>query len=254
MNRFKNLVWIIVMVILVAVAAYVGYRLAFRALIFPNVSIAGIGVGGMDKVTAFKLTEQYFSTNPNKVILRINGKDIDNLDSIKVDRDFTWAVEQAYNVGRNGNLLTQVSEQIKTIISSREIALPTSYDADDLKGYVDQLASDNDKLPVWPKLVNKNGVVSVVSGSDGVEVDKETLINKIAIVWGIPDTQTIDVPVTTVVTKENTVLTEQAIAALTKWGDKKLKLKAGDFETTLSADEMVGLFGLSKTVIDEDEI
>jgi vancomycin resistance protein YoaR len=253
MNRFKNLVWIIVMIVLVAIAAYVGYRLAFRNLILPNVSIAGINVGGMDKETAYKLTEQYFAANPNKVILRIDEKDVDSLGDIKVTRDFTWAVAQAYGVGRNGNLLTQVGEQLKTVFSRREISIPTSYDADELAGYVDQFASDNDKGAVWPKLVKNNGVFSVVGGTDGLEINKEILSRNIARAWGLPDKQLLDVPVTRVIAKENKNLADQAIIALNKWGEKRLKLRYGDFETTLTSEEMIGLFGLSNNTVDEAE-
>ncbi len=62
MNRFKNSVWIFTIGILIICAAYIGYRLAFRSLIFPNISIAGINVGGIDKITALKLINKYFST------------------------------------------------------------------------------------------------------------------------------------------------------------------------------------------------
>jgi vancomycin resistance protein YoaR len=252
MNRFKNLVWFLAIVLLMTLAGYGGFRLAYRSLIFPNVAIAGIKVGGMDKMTAFKLTEKYFETNPNKVILRMDGKEIDNLNDIKVERDFTWAVTQAYGIGRNGNLMTQVAEQIKTILSPRDILLPTSYDANELSGYVDQLSEDNNVKAVWPKLISKNGTVSIVSGSDGIEINKEILSSNITRAWGLPDKQMLEVPVTRVITKEDKEVTEKAVAALNKWGDSKLKLKYGDFETELSSEEMIGIFGLSGEVVNED--
>ena len=241
-------------VLLMVLAAYGGFRLAFRSLILPNVSIAGIKMGGMDKMTAFKLTEKYFETNPNKIILRVNGKEIDSLGDIKVERDFTWAVTQAYGIGRNGNLLTQVAEQIKTMLSPRDILLPTSYDTNDLSGYVDQLSLDNNVKAVWPKLVSKNGVVSVIPGSDGLEINQEILTNNITRAWSLPDKQMLDVPVTRIITKENKEITDRAVTALNKWGDNKLKLKYGDFETELSSEEMMSLFGLSSDVINKDQL
>jgi len=253
MNRFKNIVWIVVISILIFCAAYTGYRLAFRNLIFPKVSIAGIGVGGMDRITALKLVEKYFSTNPSRVILRINGNEIDKLSEIRVEKDINWAVEQAINVGRNGNLLTQIAEQYKTLLSSRLIEVPISYDKDELEGYVDQLALDYNQKTIWPKLVSEKGQIKVVPGKDGLEINKDQLINIIAKGWSLPDKQIIDVPRDTVSAKENAELVNRAISSLNKWGDGRLKLKQGDFESYLNQEEMVGLFGLTREEIDNDQ-
>ncbi len=211
MNRLKNFLWVLVIILLVVCASYAGFRLAYRNLIFPKVAISGINVGGMDKITALKLIGKYYSTNPNSVILRINDKEIDKLSEIKVERDFVWAVEQAYSVGRNGNLLTQLSEQIDILFSSRNISVPISYSEDDLLGYVDQLASDFNQKPVWPKLVINNNNVEVVSGKDGVEIVKNRLIKDIVYHWSLPDKQIVDIPREVVSAKENKELTDQAI-------------------------------------------
>lgn len=253
MNRIKNLVWVFVISIFIVGAVYAGYRLAFRNLIFPKVSIAGIGVSGMDRVTALRLVEKYFSTNPSSVILRISDKEIDKLNEIKVERDINWAVEQAYVVGRNGNILTQIAEQIKTLFSSRRISVPISYDKEDLAGYIDQLALDYNQKPVWPKLVLENGEVKVVPGKDGLEINKDQLISKVVFNWSLPDKQIVDVPVETISVKENQGLVDQTIASLNKWGERKLTLKQDGFETSLNKSEMMGLFGLTSDVIDKDQ-
>jgi len=253
MNKFKNLIWIFAICILVISAAFTGYRLAFRNLIFPKVSVAGIGVGGMDKITALKLVGKYFSTNPNNIVLRINEKEINKLDEIKVERDFNWAIEQAYSVGRNGNILTQISEQLETIYSPRNISVPISYEKDDLEGYVEQLATDFNQKPVWPKLVVEKDKVVAVSGKDGLEIDKLQLISKIVEGWSLPDKQIVDVPRVVISAKENKELVDGAIASIDKWGEKKLVLKQENFEMSLGKNEMVALYGLTKEIINKDQ-
>ena len=253
MNRLKNFLWILVIFLLVAGASYAGFRLAYRNLILPKVAISGINVGGMDKITALKLIGKYYSTNPNSVILRINDKEIDKLGEIKVERDFVWAVEQAYSVGRNGNLLTQLSEQINTLVGSRNITVPISYNEDDLLGYIDQLASDYNQKPVWPKLVMNNNLVEVVSGKDGVEIVKDKLIKDIVYHWSVPDKQIVDIPREVVSAKENKELTDQAIASLNKWGERSLTLKQSGFEEKLDKSEIMSLFGLINDIVDPDQ-
>lgn len=253
MNRLNKLVWILIISILVVGASYTGYRLAFRGLIFPNVAVAGIEVGGMDKITALKLVDKYFTTNPSSIILRINEKEINKINEIKVERDFNWAVEQAYIVGRSGNLLTQISEQIKTLFTPRSIAVPISYDKEDLSGYVDQLATDFNQKPIWPKLAIAGGMIEAIPGKDGIEVNKEQLTSKIVAGWSLPDKQIIDIPREVVSAKENKELVDQAVVSLNKWGDKELTLKNEGFETRLSKSEMMSLFGLTGEVIDNDQ-
>jgi len=253
MNRIKNLIWILVISVLILAAAYSGYRLAFRNLIFPKVTVSGIGVGGMDKITAIRLVQKYFSTNPSNVILRLNGKEINKLNEIKIERDYNWAVEQAFIVGRSGNLLTQISEQFKNLFTSRKISIPISYDKDELDGFLDQLELDNNQKTVWPKLVLENGEIKTVHGKDGLEIKREALIEKILEVWAMPDKQMVDVPVEVVSAKEDSVLVDQAISSLNKWGENKLIIKQGDFEYELERGEMVALFGLTRDVVDKDQ-
>lgn len=253
MNRIKNLVWILVIVVLITGASYGGYRLAFRNLIFPKVSVAGIVVSGMDKITTLRLVEKYFLTNPSKIILRINDTEIDKINEIKVERDINWAVEQAYTVGRNGNILTQISEQIKTLFSPRNILVPISYDKDDLDAYIEQLAFDFNQKPVWPKLIIEDNQIKTVLGIDGLEINKNQLINEVVEKLSFPDKQIIDVPREVVPTNENPNLTSQAIASLSKWGERKLILKQVNFETSLEKNEIVSLFGLMNEVVDEDQ-
>ena len=253
MNRFKNFIGILGIIFLAILAAYGGYRLAFRNLIFPKVAIAGIWVGGMDKETALKLVENYFAASPNKVILRNEGKEITSIEKIKVERNFGWAVEQAYGIGRSGNILTQIAEQTKVLFAAREIAVPINYDADELAGYVDQLAIETDRDPIWPKLVKKNGVITVSPGSDGIKINKIQLIKTIIEGWGKPETQLIEVPTDKISAKEDVQLVTNAIQALNKWGDKKIKFGYKDYELTLSNEEMMAIYGLTGEAVNEDQ-
>jgi vancomycin resistance protein YoaR len=252
MNRFKNLFLISCGCLLIGMASYAGFRLAFRGLIFPKVTIAGIKVGGMNRVTALKIINNYFSNNPNSTILRTGEVETDKFNEIKVERDFVWAVEQAMSVGRNGNFLTQVSEQAKTVFSSREVSVPISYDVEELTGYIEDIATETNKKIIWPKLVRKEGKVSVVPGVDGLEIQTKLLENMIANAWSKPGLQIVDVPTKVIVASENFQLINQAVDALNKWGDKRLSIRYGNFVTVLTEEEMIGLFGLTDDVVDRD--
>src|SRR3990170_4453168 len=115
MTKYKYILGSSVFLFLFALAVVIGYNLAFRKLIFPRVKIANIEVTGMNKESALRLVKTYFETNPSFVILVTEGTEVSKLEGLKVEQDPVWAVDQALSVGRNGNILTQMAEQIRTL-------------------------------------------------------------------------------------------------------------------------------------------
>ena len=71
----RNALIFLLVLVLMAVAGVVGYSLAFRNLIYPRTTVAGIEVGGMDKESALRLINLYFAKDPNKVVLRGREKE-----------------------------------------------------------------------------------------------------------------------------------------------------------------------------------
>ncbi len=250
MEKFKYLLGSLMMVILLTMTIYVGFRLAFRKLIFPKVDIAGVEMTGLDKATALKLMTSYFETNPSEVLLEADGKVVSKLTGIKVEYDLVWAVDQAMGVGRNGNILTQITETVKVLLYGRTITLPVSYNKDDILGLADQMSEKLNQKPVWPKLVGDNKKFKLVPGKNGVEVKTNDLIGDIIKQFGLPGRHVIQVPTNLVETKENKELVRLATGSLEKWGDSILTLRFREFEKQVGSEEMAALFGLINDRID----
>jgi len=253
MNKLKNIIWTVVIGLLIVAAGYAGYRLAFRGLVFPRVSISGIEVTGLDKAASLNLVKEIFQNDTTSIILRNGDKEITKINNLKIERDFVWAADQSIAVGRNGNLLTQIKEQYDSLFSKREILVPIGYDEEELNNTVDQIISDLNDKPVYPKLIQTANGVTLVKGKDGVEVKSTELSSKIKFYLAFPGKQLIDVPTSRVSVAENNVLVDKAIKAINIWGDKKLILKSKDFEHALSKEDMMKLLGLISEPIDETE-
>ncbi len=250
MTKLKYILGIIIILGLMAVAVMTGYSLAFRKLIFPRIKIAGIEVTGMNKEAALRLVSTYFETQPNEVILVVEGKEVAKLNSIKTERDDLWAVDQALGVGRNGNILTKISERVKTLVKGVEITVPVKIDRSELSDLVDELATKEDQQPVWPKLSRDGKEIKVILGKNGVEINKDELTTEILAKLALPGRHEIRVPEKIVDTGVNKETVAKAIAALNKWQDKKLTLRFRDFQRSLSFDEMMTLFGLTSETVD----
>lgn len=252
MEKFKYILGSLVIFLFMTTTVYAGFRLAFRELIFPKVEIAGVEMTGMDKSTALRLVSSYFETDPNRIVLEMDGKEIYKLTGIKVEYDLVWAVDQAMSVGRNGNILTQMAEGTKTLLYSRTIDVPVSYNKSDLEDLVDQVSDKLNQKPVWPKLIKENDTFKLVAGKNGVEVKSGELMAEIIKQFGLPGHHAIQIPTSLIETKESDTLVKAAIESLEKWEGKKLTIRFREFERRLGIDDMLDLFGLSTDPIDQN--
>ena len=252
MNILRNFLVLTVALFLLGTAALVGYNLAFSSLIFPRTFIAGVDVSGIDKEGASALVEEYFSRKKSRIILRNGEEEIDRLESFQVSYDFIWAVDQAMGVGRTGNILTQISDQIRGLIETRAVRLPISYDADELEGILVQIEDETNIEPVWPELSVTNEGVVLYSGKDGLKMNKEQLKEEIVRRFGLPGTHVIEVPTQVIVAQEDENASQRAWVGAQKWMGKQMVLKGNGKTITLTDKEVIRLFGLTGANVNED--
>ncbi len=251
MTILRNFLLFTLVLILMSTAGLVGYNLAFQNMIFPRTTIAGVEVSGMDKESARELIELYFSKEPNNVVLRGGEKENVRLTSFLVERDFVWAVDQAMGIGRSGNPLTRLNDQISGLRKHREVSLPIKYDEDELEGILDQVEDEMNTEPVWPKLEIKGEEVNLIKGKNGMKIVRETLKSEILRMLALPGKQLLDVPMQVVMAEEDEAQSIRAKETAVKWVGKHLTLKGKDRQVTLDDEEILSLFGLSGTVVNE---
>ncbi len=251
MTKLKYILSFSLVLGLMALAMIVGYNLAFRKLIYPRIKIAGIEVTGMDKDSALRLIDTYFKSRPSEVILKDEGIEISSLNSLKVQHEPQWAVEQALGVGRSGNILTKISEQLKTLFKGTSIDVPVKFDRGELDDLVELTSEKIDQKPVWPKLVKEGKEITVFRGKNGIEVKKNELSTEILSKISLPGKHEINIPKNVVDVGEKSELVNQAKLAMEKWGENRLSIRFRDFEKKLSQEEMLGLFGLINETIDQ---
>jgi len=247
----RNFFIFLFVLMLMTVAATAGYNLAFNGLIFPRTTIAGTDVSGLDKESALDLVEFYFEKEPNNVILRGGKEDNVRLNSFVVSRDFVWAVDQAMGMGRSGNILTRLNDQITGLKEVREVTVPIKYDADELDGILNQVEEEMNTEPVWPKLIISGPEVKLVKGKNGMRVVRDNLKNEVIRLLSLPGKHLLDVPMQVVITEEDEVQSEKAREAAKKWIGKELILKGRDTQVVLDDTDILSLFGLSGQIVNE---
>lgn len=250
MTKLKYILAAVVISGLMMVAIVIGYDLAFRGLIYPRVSIAGLDVSGLDKESALKLVTARFVSSPSLISLTYEGEEVANLSGLKIEHDPVWAVEQAVRVGRNGNILTQIAEQGRSLFYGLSIDVPVKLDRDELLDTVEEVEMKVGHQPVWPKLVAEGNKIKMIPGVDGVEIKKDELTAEVLTKLSLPGRHPISIPTATVDTQADKERAARVMVAWEKWGQNKLSLHFREFEMKLSREEMLGLFGLVNEVVD----
>lgn len=252
MNKFKNIPTIALVIFLGVIGICFGYRLAFRGQILPSTMVGGINVTGLSKGDATKLVSDYFDTNPNSVSLILKENEISKLNELEVKRDIKWAVEQAYGIGRGGNIFTQIADATYSLLEKRNIEVPIIYNQEELADIVDQIIENSNHKPKWPALEYKSDKIQFIKGENGIEIKKDELREMIVRALSLPGKQRVEVPTIEVFTQENSELVSLAISALNKWGDNRLGLRFRGFETKIDKARMTSLFGLMSDPVNDE--
>lgn len=149
--------------------------------IIDGISIKGINIGGLSKEEAKQKVEADIN---NQLSLDINLKYEEyetsiNPAQIEFNYDIDSAIDAAYNIGRDGNIIENNYSILKTLINKKNIDLEFNYNTDNLNS----LISDMDiNLPNAIKQYSyyvENGKLIITRGKEGNVIKKEELADEI---------------------------------------------------------------------------
>ena len=149
--------------------------------IIDGISIKGINIGGLSKEEAKQKVEADIN---NQLSLDINLKYEEyetsiNPAQIEFNYDIDTAIDAAYNIGRDGNIIENNYSILKTLINKKNIDLEFNYNTDNLNS----LISDMDiNLPNAIKQYSyyvEDGKLIITRGKEGNVIKKEELADEI---------------------------------------------------------------------------
>jgi vancomycin resistance protein YoaR len=161
-------------------AAAVDYLAGGDDEINRGVSIGSVDVGGMTKDEARKAIERDASATFQKISFDA-GRESYSLsgDDLGVKVNAASAVEEAYSVGRRGNLLQRFSDASRSYLGGVQVDLVAGYEEGKAKSALDKLADRFNEKPQNASFsVTEDGKVVVKEARDGRVIDQEeTLAN-----------------------------------------------------------------------------
>jgi len=175
--------------------------------VYQGVEVGDVALGGMTPQEAQQILEE--RTGGLKEIELTGPEDFTlSSDELGVDFDAQRTADQAYAVGRRGNILERVSERIDATWGTVPLPLAVDYERERLRDGLSGAVAALTVEPVEAEFEVDGNEVSVTESQIGQAVDEEELLD--AIEAGLPEERRgYEVPV---VTEEPELTTEEAVA------------------------------------------
>jgi vancomycin resistance protein YoaR len=199
---FVPLLLIAAIFFVAAVAA--DYRMNYGK-IYRGVSAGGVDIGGKTPEEARTLLEEQTGglkeiklTGPEELTVRS--------EDVGVNFDVQATVDQAYAVGRQGDILKRIDEKVKGTWGTMNVPFVVNYNREQLRGGLADVFKELTTEPVEAGFEVTGDSVSVTPSQPGQHVDEEKLLDTMEA--GLPQAESkYEVPI---VTDEPTLTTEEA--------------------------------------------
>ncbi len=256
MRRIFHIIGLVFSVVLVIVVVVVAaYQLAYGAMILPRVTVSGVEISNLSKENAKRRLEIEFINRSNMVQILYRGQVLAVTTALSKSYDFGWAVEQAWGLGRSGNILTKINERVNMFFKPRVIDLPINYDNDALDGIISKVVARINQEGVAAKIVvNSKGEIRIEPGSDGLVVEEEDLRKMIVAALVLPEIQNVEVPTKVESAAVDSTRINEALAIANRWKGKTMRIFRNDYDYSLSTEAVFKLIGLTGDVVNAVEI
>ncbi len=220
-----------------------GYLKKYQGKIYPHASFYGADLGGKTQEESLVLIRKKSADLENKELLLVKeGNTISaSLSELGVNLETETVSQNAFSIGRKGNLLSKLKE----IIQSRFLSLPVEISFSLDKGKFERFTLENlnqDELLARPaEIVYLENKFVVNPPQDGFGIDKLNLLEKIALYLSQSEGKN-SLAVSVLSNKTPSVTKEEAIPAAEKANlliAKTYRLSAGEKTWEMSQEFLV---------------
>lgn len=152
-----------------------------KSVIVSGVSIKGIDVSNLTISEATKKVTDVLNVELNATI-DLKGNEYEttlNTSQIEFAYDISKTVQEAYQIGRNENIIKANYEILFTLFREKELELDYTYNEDTLNYIVDTIESKMPGLVVEASYYREGNELIIIPGKNGITVDKDKLKQEI---------------------------------------------------------------------------
>lgn len=183
-TKQKNFVAGIIIVLLSFLVSTTGitFFLIHRDIIYNGVTIENIDMGGLSIAEAAKKVQNHFedSVAQKKILLKYGDKVWNfSAEDIGYNLNYTKAVNEAYNIGREGNYFERIQKIISLYRSPENVALMPVYDQEKIEKQLSEIKKNIDKPAKNAIIKRENGRFIITPEITGLHMNVEGAKNLI---------------------------------------------------------------------------
>lgn len=147
--------------------------------IMNNISIQGIDVSGMTNEETKKRLEELVN-NKKEILLKYQNYETNlNLQIINTNYEINKAVEEAYSIGRSGNIIKNNFSILGTMVKKRNIDINIKINEEELKKIIAEITKNLPGTIIESGYYIEDSNLIITKGKEGIVVDEQEIINKI---------------------------------------------------------------------------
>ena len=241
---------VLVLLALGAIGTYV-YASNNAGRILSGVSIGGVSVSGLTPEAA-KSTLLSSLPDVSKGALTVTaGSVTQQIPYSQLSRTYNLdaTIDQALKIGRNGNPIDQIGEQLRTMTSGVALTPTVSYDSAALAQRVQQIVATAQVTPVDATISFQNGQYVVTAASDGQQVSADEVLRRSIAALNTDSTAdtSVNVPATAISAGITTPDAQAALSKIVAVAAGPLVLTIGSTSHTIDAATLRGWVHLDQT-------
>ena len=199
----KSKLKIILIITVIALLLIVLFSTIFAVInignnkIIKGIQIAQVDVSNMTQDEAKKILEEiYLAKDQNEIYFTYEKfESTTTYETLEVQYQLENAIKQAYEIGRNGNLLKDNFDILKSLLKGTKIELEVTIDTDMINQVIQNINNSIEGAVIQPSYYIENGKLIVTAGKKGLKVEEKQLIEEIyKIVKEEKETQKITIP------------------------------------------------------------
>ena len=149
--------------------------------IISGVTIKGIEVSGLTKEEAKAKLETVYSEKKNKNIM-LQYEDLEselNPTLMEVNYDLEKAVNEAYSLGRSGNIFINNYNILGTLIGKRDFNVDMTMNEETTKQTINDIGANLPGIMIESGYSVEDDELIITRGKEGVAIDTDTLLSKV---------------------------------------------------------------------------
>lgn len=173
---FLIILGIFILVFLIGVSLY---YVSYTSKIYPNISVAGINIGGKSLESAsIILTERINTIEEIKLVY--NDKDfVIKLNDFNFSYNIPQSIQNAYNFTRTGNFFYDLQSRIRLLFKKKDFDLSVTINDEKLRNGILPIAKSITIKPIESSISVNGDEITVNKGKPGIVLDEYKLIELI---------------------------------------------------------------------------